>query len=94
MSPEEQAERKKLAATPGLTRNQREAILNDPVLTLDAARIVLDVLRRQAAAFNALPEERKDLARKMGTTQTVSLDAVTNRGVTQIFGGQVEVPGV
>lgn len=88
----DRAEREQLASLPGLTEAQRKA-LRDPEHSLETCRKLVQVLRVHAAAqLEAKPEAEKAMARAFGRTQIVSLPGVTNDGVTQTFGGSVEVP--
>ena len=85
-------ERERLAATPGLTRAQRRAIL-DPSWSVAQGRILIEVLRRQnAAAFEASPAREKTLARAFGQTEIIAEGVTLVGGVEQRFGGALEVP--
>lgn len=88
----DRAEREQLASLPGLTEAQRKA-LRDPEHSLEMCRTLVRVLRVHAAAqLEAKPESERALARAFGQTQIASLPGVSNHGVTQTFGGSVEVP--
>lgn len=93
-SPSEKAEREKLANTPGLTKEQQRGI-RDPELPLRNARLLLDILRKQAAvAHAAKPEAVREMDRAMGQA-TIENDLTVRNlrgGVVQQFGGTVEVP--
>lgn len=82
--------RRKLAATPGLTRAQRDAIVS-PGNTLGFAQTLIKALRVTAAA--RFEEAEKAMARAFGKTEIVST-GVTNVGARQIFSQGLEVPRV
>jgi hypothetical protein len=93
MTPSEQAERKKLAETPGLTRAQKQAIL-DPGFAMVLVNAIVTAVRANAAlVYSAKPEAERELDRKMGLAQVVNTSDVQFDGVTQKFGGRsIEIP--
>lgn len=85
MTPSEQATRKKLAETPGLTRLQKQAILDPQYAMAIVNAIVKAVRARDALAYSARPEAERELDSAMGTQDVVQL-GVVNDGAYQRFG--------
>lgn len=84
-------ERLRLSRTAGLTAAQQAVVL-DPDRVIEEGRVLVMLLKKKAAAWANKSESEKDLDRACGLTQTIGIDAVSNAGVVQTFGGTREVP--
>ena len=92
MTPSEKAERDRLASTRGLTRAQRNAVLDPSYALVIARNIASAVEAQEAKAFASKPEDIQEMDRKFGMTRTVSTTAVTTEAGIQRFGGTLEIP--